>query len=171
MEGSGPCISIPEPSGHPQPSPSPVHQSPRFEARPTFCPFCNATPTLQSHFIALLDIRCWNIAPENHCVVGPPPNRAIDIIFISGAPQQVEPGKRLSHANASFSAGSSQPRQRRGRSRTRPWVASGASGELSLAGGQIPFAGQGNESSALPIPSLFSLIVRCLLLSVARYIK
>lgn len=139
---------------------------------PRFAPyFCNATPTLQSHFIALLDIRCWNIAPENHCVVGPPPNRAIDIIFISGAPQQVEPGKRLSHANASFSAGSSQPRQRRGRSRTRPWVASGASGELSLAGGQIPFAGQGNESSALPIPSLFSLIVRCLLLSVARYIK
>lgn len=33
------------------------------------------------------------------------------------------------------------------------WLA-GRRESLSLAGGRIPFAGQGNEWSALPIPSL-----------------
>ncbi|OJJ06617.1 hypothetical protein ASPVEDRAFT_330425 [Aspergillus versicolor CBS 583.65] len=85
-------------------------------------------------------------------------SRAVDIILISGAPQQVEPGKRFSHANASFSAGSSQPRQMRSQSRTRLCVASGASGEFSLAGGRILFAGQG---SVLGVAGSESLIVRC----------
>ncbi|OJJ55538.1 hypothetical protein ASPSYDRAFT_34461 [Aspergillus sydowii CBS 593.65] len=116
LAGSGPCIpghsGIPAFLSHRAPQPSPA-QSPRLKRGPRFAPyFCNATPTFHSHFILhLWACKMLDIPSKNYCKVGPPPDRAIDIILVSGAPQQDEPGKRISHANASSSAGSSQPRQ------------------------------------------------------------